>query len=155
MASRRRRASTLKHFAAYSVPKGGRDGNARTDPHIAPRELYQIYLYPSARVQEAGALAMSSVRLGWRADYRQSLFSTELLAKIRLHGYVVSDSRAVEFDNKHHVAGDYKEAVRQVMEAGLDVRMISHNPQIISTLQDNWRKKEVSMKKFDQRVANV
>src|SRR3981081_653531 len=28
--------STLKHFAAYSMPKGGRDGNARTDPHIAP-----------------------------------------------------------------------------------------------------------------------
>jgi len=30
-------ASTLKHYAAYSVPKGGRDGNARTDPHINPR----------------------------------------------------------------------------------------------------------------------
>ncbi|MBC7654109.1 MAG: glycoside hydrolase family 3 protein, partial [Oligoflexus sp.] len=37
-------ASTLKHFAAYSMPKGGRDGNARTDPHIAPRELHEIHL---------------------------------------------------------------------------------------------------------------
>ena len=26
-------ASILKHFAVYSVPKGGRDGDARTDPH--------------------------------------------------------------------------------------------------------------------------
>jgi len=25
--------STVKHFAIYSVPKGGRDGEARTDPH--------------------------------------------------------------------------------------------------------------------------
>ena len=41
-------ASTLKHFAVYSVPKGGRDGNARTDPHVAPREMHQIYLYPFA-----------------------------------------------------------------------------------------------------------
>jgi len=39
-------ASTLKHFAVYSVPKGGRDGNARTDPHVAPREMQQVYLYP-------------------------------------------------------------------------------------------------------------
>lgn len=29
-------AATLKHFAVYSVPKGGRDGFARTDPHVAP-----------------------------------------------------------------------------------------------------------------------
>jgi beta-glucosidase len=47
-------AATLKHFAVYSVPKGGRDGNARTDPHVAPREMEQIYLYPFRRViQEA------------------------------------------------------------------------------------------------------
>jgi beta-glucosidase len=30
-------ASTLKHFAVYSMPKGGRDGAARTDPLVAPR----------------------------------------------------------------------------------------------------------------------
>ena len=29
-------ASTLKHYAVYSVPKGGRDGDCRTDPHVAP-----------------------------------------------------------------------------------------------------------------------
>ena len=27
--------STAKHFGVYSEPKGGRDGNARTDPHAA------------------------------------------------------------------------------------------------------------------------
>src|SRR5436190_17580157 len=43
-------ASTLKHFAVYSIPKGGRDGNARTDPHVAPREMHQLYLYPFKRV---------------------------------------------------------------------------------------------------------
>src|SRR5215213_11711590 len=59
-------ASTLKHYAAYSVPKGGRDGNARTDPHIAPRELHQIYLYPFRRViQEAHALGVMSSYNDW------------------------------------------------------------------------------------------
>ena len=36
--------ATLKHYAVYSVPKGGRDGDARTDPHVSPRELHQMYL---------------------------------------------------------------------------------------------------------------
>ena len=59
-------ASTLKHFAAYSVPKGGRDGNARTDPHIAPRELHNIFLYPFRRViEEAGALGVMSSYNDW------------------------------------------------------------------------------------------
>jgi beta-glucosidase len=59
-------ASTLKHFAAYSMPKGGRDGNARTDPHIAPRELQEMYLYPFRRViQEAGALGVMSSYNDW------------------------------------------------------------------------------------------
>src|SRR5581483_1542470 len=29
--------STPKHFAVYSVPKGGRDGSVRTDPHVTER----------------------------------------------------------------------------------------------------------------------
>jgi len=37
-------ASTVKHFAVYSEPKGGRDGEARTDPHIAPREMEMFHL---------------------------------------------------------------------------------------------------------------
>ena len=31
--------STVKHFAVYSIPVGGRDGKTRTDPHVAPREM--------------------------------------------------------------------------------------------------------------------
>ncbi len=38
--------STVKHFAVYSVPKGGRDGTARTDPEVTTRELEMIYLRP-------------------------------------------------------------------------------------------------------------
>lgn len=38
--------STVKHFAVYSVPKGGRDGEARTDPHESPREVENILLAP-------------------------------------------------------------------------------------------------------------
>jgi beta-glucosidase len=53
--------STPKHFAVYSVPKGGRDGTARTDPQVTPRELEMIYLVPfKAAIQDAGAMGVMS-----------------------------------------------------------------------------------------------
>jgi beta-glucosidase len=154
-------ASTLKHFAAYSVPKGGRDGNARTDPHIAPRELHQIYLYPFRRViQEAHAMGVMSSYNDWdgipvTGSY---YFLMELLRqKYGFTGYVVSDSEAVEYlFSKHHVAGDYKEAVRQVVEAGLNVRTNFTQPKIfIEPLRQLVNEGAVSMKTIDQRVADV
>jgi len=32
-------ASAIKHFAIYSIPNGGFDGDARTNPHATPHEL--------------------------------------------------------------------------------------------------------------------
>jgi beta-glucosidase len=94
-------ASTLKHFAVYSVPKGGRDGSVRTDPHVAPRELQQLYLYAFRRViREAHPMGVMSSYNDWdgvpiTGSY---YFLTELLReKFGFDGYVVSDSDAVEY----------------------------------------------------------
>ena len=154
-------ASTLKHFAVYSVPKGARDGQARTDPHVAPREMHQMYLYPFKRViQEAAPMGvMSSYN-----DYdgvpitASHYFLTELLRwEFGFRGYVVSDSEAVEYvSDKHHVAGDYKEAVRQVVEAGLNVRTTFRTPEsFIEPLRELIAEGKLSMKTIDALVADV
>jgi len=154
-------ASTLKHFAVYSVPKGGRDGAARTDPHVAPREMYQIYLYPFRRViQEAHAMGVMSSYNDWDGQpiTGSYYFLTELLRqKFGFNGYVVSDSEAVEYlYSKHHVAGDIKEAVRQAIEAGLNVRTNFTMPQTyIMPLRTLVSEGKVSMKTLDSRVADV
>jgi beta-glucosidase len=154
-------ASTLKHFAVYSVPKGGRDGADRTDPHVAPREMYQIYLYPFRRViQEAHAMGVMSSYNDWDGQpiTGSYYFLTELLRqKFGFTGYVVSDSQAVEFlYSKHHVAGDNKEAVRQAIEAGLNVRTNFTMPQTYTTpLRELVKEGKVSMKTLDSRVADV
>lgn len=119
-------ASTLKHYAAYSVPKGGRDGNCRTDPHIAPRELHQMYLYPFRRViRESGPMGVMSSYNDWDGVpvTASRYFLTDLLRhEYGFDGYVVSDSEAVEYvHTKHAVAETYEDAVRQVLEAGLNV----------------------------------
>jgi len=154
-------ASTLKHFAVYSVPKGGRDGAARTDPHVAPREMYQIYLYPFRRViQEAHAMGVMSSYNDWDGQpiTGSYYFLTELLRqKFGFNGYVVSDSEAVEYlYSKHHVAGDIKEAVRQAFEAGLNVRTNFSMPQTyIMPLRELVNEGKVSIKTLDSRVADV
>ncbi|RWY51093.1 glycoside hydrolase family 3 N-terminal domain-containing protein [Mucilaginibacter gilvus] len=154
-------ASTLKHYAVYSIPKGGRDGSARTDPHVAPREMHQVYLYPFRRViQEAHPMGvMSSYN-----DYDgvpitgSYYFLTQLLRQqFGFDGYVVSDSEAVEFlYSKHKVAADYKEAVRQAVEAGLNVRTNFTMPQtFILPLRELIKENKISMKVIDSRVADV
>ena len=120
-------ASTLKHYAVYSVPNGARDGNARTDPHVAPRELHQLFLYPFRRViAEAKPMGVMSSYNDWNGEpiTASYYFLTYLLRKVfGFNGYVVSDSEAVEYIfSKHHVATDAKDAVRLAFLAGLNVR---------------------------------
>jgi beta-glucosidase len=154
-------ASTLKHYAVYSVPKGGRDGSARTDPHVAPRELFELYLYAFRRViEEAHPLGVMSSYNDWdgvpiTGSY---YFLTELLReRFGFDGYVVSDSEAVEYlFSKHHVAETYKDAVRQVMEAGLNVRTNFTPPQtFILPLREIVKEGSLSMATLDKRVSEV
>ncbi|MEI8039348.1 MAG: glycoside hydrolase family 3 C-terminal domain-containing protein [Verrucomicrobiota bacterium] len=119
--------ATAKHFAVYSEPKGGRDGDARTDPHVAPREMELLHLQPWRRiVREAGLLGvMSSYN-----DYDGVPVSGDsdfLIERLRkqwgFRGYVVSDSEAVEFlHTKHHVAGTPDAAAAMFVREGGNVR---------------------------------
>lgn len=154
-------ASTIKHFAVYSIPKGARDGEARTDPHVAPREMHQMHLYPFKKViKEAKPMGvMSSYN-----DYDgvpitgSHYFLTELLREeYGFKGYVVSDSDAVEYLNeKHNVAEDYKEGIRQVVEAGLNVRTRFRTPEsYIEPLRELITEGRLSMDVIDERVAEV
>ena len=154
-------ASTLKHYAAYSVPKGGRDGNCRTDPHIAPRELHQMYLYPFRRViRESRPMGVMSSYNDWDGVpvTASRYFLTDLLRhEYGFDGYVVSDSEAVEYvHTKHAVAETYEDAVRQVLEAGLNVRTNFSPPaRFILPVRKLVREGRLSMEVVDQRVREV
>ena len=85
-------------------------------------------------------------------------FLTELLRQqFGFTGYVVSDSRAVEFVySKHHVAESHKDAVRQVVEAGLNVRTDFTPPKdYILPLRELVKEGSISMQTLDSRVADV
>lgn len=154
-------AATAKHFAVYSVGKGAREGEARTDPQVSPREVENILLPPfKAAIKEAGLLGvMSSYN-----DYDSvpvtgsKYWLTERLRNdFGFKGYVVSDSAAVEYlYKKHGVAADMKEAVRQSIEAGLNVKTNFTQPaDFIVPLRELVKEGKVSMKTLDDRVRDV
>jgi beta-glucosidase len=154
-------AATAKHFAVYSMGKGAREGEARTDPQTSPREIENILLPPfKAAIKEAGLLGvMSSYN-----DYDgipitgSKYWLTERLRNdFGFKGYVVSDSAAVEYlYSKHHVAADMKDAVRQAIEAGLNVKTNFTKPEdFILPLRELVKEGRVSMKTLDDRVRDV
>jgi beta-glucosidase len=154
-------ASTAKHFAVYSAGKGAREGQARTDPQTSPREVENIFLPPfAAAIKEAGLLGvMSSYNDfdGIPITGSKYWLTDRLRKDFGFKGYVVSDSAAVEYlYNKHAVAADMKEAVRQSIEAGLNVKTNFTRPEdFILPLRELVREGKVSMKTLDDRVRDV
>lgn len=126
-------AATGKHFAAYSNNKGAREGMARVDPQMSPREVENVHIYPFKRViKEAGMLGVMSSYNDYDGIPIQGSYywlTTRLRGEMGFRGYVVSDSDAVEYlYTKHGTAQDMKEAVRQSVEAGLNVRCTFRSP---------------------------
>src|SRR5438445_1103244 len=154
-------ASTAKHFAVHSYNKGAREGGARTDPQTSPREVENIFLPGfKAAIKEAGILGvMSSYN-----DYDSvpvtgsHYWLTERLRNdFGFKGYVVSDSASVEYlYNKHDVAADMKDAVRESINAGLNVKTNFTQPDdFILPLRELVKEGKVTMKTLDDRVRDV
>ncbi|MDR1023922.1 MAG: glycoside hydrolase family 3 C-terminal domain-containing protein [Prevotellaceae bacterium] len=157
----RRVVSTPKHFAVYSVPVGGRDGDTRTDPHVAPREVRSLYLEPfRVAFAEAHALGVMSSYNDYdgipvSGSYR---FLTEILRnEWKFKGYVVSDSHAVEFlSDKHKVAKDAVDAAAQTVNAGLNIRTNFTPPaDFILALREAVKLGKVSTETIDSRVRDI
>jgi beta-glucosidase len=153
--------STMKHFAIYSNNKGAREGHARTDPQASPREVEMIHFWPYERViREANPLGvMSSYN-----DYDgipvtgSHYYLTDVLrTRMGFKGYIVSDSGSVEdLAGKHHVAANYKEAVRQTVMAGLNVRTTFNPPDVyVNPLRELVKEDRVPMSVLDDRVRDV
>lgn len=154
-------AATAKHFIAYSNNKGAREGFARVDPQMSPREIENIHAYTFTRViREAGILGVMSSYNDYDGFPIQSShywLTTRLRGTMGFRGYVVSDSDALEYlYSKHHTAKDMKEAVRQSIEAGLNVRCTFRSPEsFVMPLRELISEGSISMSTIDDRVRDI
>ena len=154
-------AATAKHFAAYSNNKGAREGMARVDPQMPPREVENIHIYPFKRViREAGLLGVMSSYNDYDGIPIQGSYywlTTRLRKEMGFWGYVVSDSDAVEYlYTKHNTAKDMKEAVRQSVEAGLNVRCTFRSPDsFVLPLRELVKEGGLSEEVINDRVRDI
>lgn len=154
-------AATAKHFAIHGVNKGAREGQARADPQITLREAENIFNRPFEKVVKEGNL------LGVMASYNDydgvPIISSKywLIDRLRkeygFKGYIVSDSGAVEYlYEKHKTADSEKEAVRQAIEGGLNVKTNFNPPETyVLPLRELVKDGKVSMNTLDDRVRDV
>ncbi len=153
--------STPKHFAAYSIPIGGRDHSTRTDPQIAQREMLTLLVEPFrvafTKGHAHGTMSSYNDYDGVPVTGSYWFLTTLLRQQYGFKGYVVSDSEALEYLwSKHRVAPDYKDAVRQALEAGLNVRTTFRTPEsFLIPLRELINEGSVSMELLDSRVRDV
>jgi len=117
--------ATGKHFVGYSMSEGGMNW---APPHIAQREMRDVYLFPFEAAVRDGKMA-SMMNAYHELDGVPCASSKELLTTILrdewgFDGTVVSDYFAITMlDEYHHVAANKAEAAFTALDAGLDVEL--------------------------------
>lgn len=146
-------ATTLKHFAGYGAPIGGRDYDASA---IAPADLHDSFLPPFRAGIEAGSESvmsgLNSVN-GVPSTVNEALLTGILREKWGFRGFVVSDWAAVLELQQHGVAADGAEAARKALLAGVDMDMESRLYE--RHLPEEVRSGRVPLRIVDEAVRRV
>jgi beta-glucosidase len=128
--------TSVKHYAAYGQPEGGRDYNT-TDMSV--QRLHNFYLPPFKAAIDAGAdTAMCSFNsISGSPGCANKELETDLLKKQwGFDGFIESDYTAVAELINHGVAGSGAEAAALALNAGTDSEMVStlmrDNPNALS-----------------------
>jgi beta-glucosidase len=117
--------TSVKHYAAYGQPEGGRDYNT-TD--MSDARLRNIYLPPFKAAIDAGSdTAMCSFNaLNGVPGCANHYTETDILKhEWRFDGFIESDYTAVDELLRHGVAADGCDAARAALNAGTDMEMVS------------------------------
>ena len=117
--------ATLKHFAAYTASRAGRN---HAPVSMGPRELADVILAPfemAIRLGRARSVMASYVDIdGVPASADPRLLTTLLRGEYGFDGVVVSDYYAVSFlESQHAVAAGQGEPAALALAAGLDVEL--------------------------------
>jgi beta-glucosidase len=145
--------TSVKHYAAYGQPEGGRDYNT-TD--MSERRLHDLYLPPFKAAVDAGSdTAMCSFNsINGVPGCANHELETDLLKKQwGFDGFIESDYTAVDELIRHGVAADGKQAAQAALNGGTDSEMVSDNirrfgPELVS-------EGKVSERRIDDAVRRI
>ena len=146
--------ATLKHMAAYGVPRGGHNGNPAD---ISLRALLDEYLPGFQRAVEVGkaATVMTSYNSidGVPCTSNPYLLDTILRKRWGFDGFVYSDLVSIDgIAGTHHVAATVEDAAIQAIEAGTDMDL---GASAYSKLVEAVKNGKVKESYIDRAVSNV
>ncbi|TKI07429.1 beta-glucosidase BglX [Martelella alba] len=122
-AARHSLMTSVKHFALYGAPEGGRDYNT---VDMSPQRMFQDYLPPYKAALDAGSggvmVALNTIN-GTPATANAWLLRDLLRKQWHFTGIAISDHGAVKELIDHGVAGSPREAVKIALDAGIDMSM--------------------------------
>lgn len=149
-------ASCAKHYLGYGAPRSGKD---RTPAIIAPAELREKYFEPFRMAVEAGALSVmansgSINGMPVHADYE--MLTVWLKEGLDWDGMIVTDWADIHnLYNRERVATDYKDAIRQSINAGVDMSMTPYDTEFCRLLTELVNEGKVPMSRIDDAVSRI
>ena len=150
-------ASCMKHFLGYAVPISGKD---RTPAYIPDHVLREYHLPPFIEAIKAGShtiMINSGIINGVPVHANYELLTKLLREELGFQGLIVSDWGDIEnMYNRDRVAANNREAVKMVINAGLDMSMIAYNYEpfcndLVALVKDG----EVKMSRIDDAVSRI
>jgi beta-glucosidase len=147
--------ATMKHFAAHGQPESG----TNTAPvNLSERELRETFLVPfEAAVKEAhvGSVMASYNEIdGIPSHVNPWLLDKVLRQEWGFRGYVTSDGDGLQMlVNTHHVAGDFAEAARKALAAGIEYDLSDGS--VYATVLDQFRAGKIPEAQLDRAVRDV
>ncbi len=150
-------ASCMKHFLGYAVPISGKD---RTPAYIPENVLREYHLPPFKAAIEAGAhtiMINSGIINGIPVHANYELLTKLLREELGFQGLIVSDWGDIEnMYKRDRVAANNREAVKMVVNAGLDISMIAYDYEpfckdLVALVKDG----EVKMSRIDDAVTRI
>ena len=146
----------LKHFTGYGSPLSGRD---RTPSYLPERQLREYYLPQFQAAIDAGALAVminSGEVNGVPVHTSKELLTDILRGELGFEGLAVSDWQDVRYlYERHRVATDLKDAVRQAIEAGMDMSMTAVTTDFPQMVVELVQEGSLTEGRIDSSVARI
>jgi beta-glucosidase len=144
----------VKHFTAHGQPLGGRN---IAPMEVSERTLRSVFLVPFKAAVEAGAfsaMAAYHANNGIPCHASEELLTKILRQEWGFKGFVVSDWGGIEMlISEHHVAADMKEAVRQALNAGVDMHMQGEG--FTGPLLELVKEGTITERRIDESVGRI
>jgi len=149
-------AACMKHFVGYSMPISGKD---RTQSWIDERMLREYFLPSFQEAIKANALTLmvnSGEINGIPVHANKYLLTNVLRKELGFEGLVVTDFRDIILLHKsHHVAANYKEAVKIAVNAGIDMSMVPMDFEFQKYLLELVNEGKVPLSRIDESVKRI